>query len=257
MYRNATEYKLRLRGRTTRFSTESPTAHRWFYPRYAFGRLHERPATMRMIEDFQHAHCFADIGANLGYYTCLAGQFMRGGEIHAFEMDADNFALLQSSVALNDSTVDTHLNNVGISWRSGTIRYPRTPGDHNPGLSIYDPEPATTAEYVEVPAISIDEYFEERPVTPDLVKIDVEGAELDVLLGMTETLKSAQRMYIELHPPNLLSAGRTPAEVLATLADQFRIYHLPGHRSQKVESWREVTPTTSIVDNTMLLAIRR
>lgn len=256
VYGNATRYHLRLQGTHTTYSTEEPAAHRWFYPRYAFNRLHEKPVTLRMVEDMRGARCFADVGANLGFYTCLAGGFMpAGAQVHAFEMDVDNYAMLEKNVALNPSSLDVSTNHAAVSSTAGSVTYQRRPAGNHPALSVYNPWPEEGAVDVTVPAVALDDYFRDRP-TPDLVKIDVEGAEVDVLRGMTDLLPEVQRMYVEVHPENLALAGQDAAEVLEILGAHFQLFLLPGHRSQRNRGWEQITPATPVTGNTILLARR-
>ncbi|WP_310962217.1 FkbM family methyltransferase [Nocardioides terrisoli] len=255
LYDRSTRYTLRLDGRRTVFSTEDPAAHRWFYPRYAFNRLHEKPVTRLLVDDLRTASCFADVGANLGYYSCLATQFMAAGEIHAFEMDRDNFALLEGNLALNHAVATPYANNVAVSDHAGSVRYSRRPDLNHPALSLYNPWPGEGEVEVEVPAITLDDYFADRP-KPDVLKMDIEGAEVDALRGMTTLLPDLRRLYLEVHPENLALAGQSPSDALALLAPHFRIFVISGHRAQGAGHLTEIDPTAPLGGNSMLLATR-
>lgn len=254
LYGNAKRYKLRLDGRQTTFSTEQPVAHRWFYPRYAFNRLHEKPMTLRLLDDLRRARCFADVGANLGYYTCLAATHMPAGEVHAFEMDSDNFAMLTQNVVLNPSSVDVSTNNCAVGAATGTLTYTLPSTGNNPALSMYPLEHESGESLVSVPAVSLADYFADRYVRPDLVKIDVEGAELDVLRGMIPLLPDIERIYLEVHPENLRVAGQSPRDALSILADHFDLFEISGHRSQRNKPLTRISADTELLGNAAVLA---
>jgi len=104
----------------------------------------------------------------------------------------------------------------------------------------------------------LDDYFADRSVRPDLVKIDVEGAEYEVLRGMAGLLPEIDRMYVEIHPKMLASGGYEAADVLKLLSEHFRLYEVPGHRTQTEHtSLAEITESATLTGNTMVLAKRR
>lgn len=254
LYGNAKRYKLRLDGRLTTFSTEQPVAHRWFYPRYAFNRLHEKPMTLRLLDDLRRSHCFVDVGANLGYYTCLAATHMKAGEVHAFEMDSDNFAMLTQNVALNPTSIDVSTNNCAVGAATGTLTYTLPSTGNSPALSVYPLEHESGESSVSVPAVSLADYFVGRTVQPDLVKIDVEGAEVDVLRGMVPLLPDIERIYLEVHPENLRIAGQSPHDALSILADHFDLFEISGHRSQRNKPLTRISADTELLGNAAVLA---
>jgi FkbM family methyltransferase len=267
VYRNTTEYPLRIDGKSIVFSTVGPTANFFFTSSLAFGRVPERPVTSLILDDLRQARCFVDVGANLGYYSCLARAFMPKGEIHAFEMDRDNHALLELNLSLNPSEVEAVANQVAVTDEPGEVTYDHLAGASSPVLSIYQhpdeilnaygltgDEPVTT---VTVPAVTLDGYFADRSLRPDVVKIDVEGAEYDVLRGMAGLLAEIDRMYVEIHPRMLATAGHEVADVLKLLGEHFRLFAIPGHRTQvKQASLEELNGSSQLTTNTMVLATR-
>lgn len=265
-YGNHTSYPMKWRGKETVYSTEGSTARFFFYSNLAFGRIPEKSVTNAMIDDLEKAHCFADIGANLGYYTALARNFMASdSEVHTFEMDSENHKILQRNVELNPSSVTVNANNVALSDVPGELSYERLPDNASPVLSLHRPE-GERSEYtkemeermvtVTVPAIPLNDYFRDKETKPDLVKIDVEGAEVEVLSGMGEVLPHVKRLYVEVHPNLLRNAGHTPSEVLAVLADAgFTMHVIPDHRSQHPSGdWREISRDAEITSNTIVRA---
>lgn len=268
VYRNTKEYSMRLNGKKIVFSTVGAPSQFFFKSQLAFGRIPERPVTTQMAEDLQKARCFVDVGANLGYYTCLARAFMPGGEIHAFEMDHENFQLLETNLSLNPSAVEAVANEIAVSSEPGEVSYELLTEESNPVLSIYRHPDEVLSEMglqtrgpvtsVTVPATTLDDYFAGRSVRPDVVKIDVEGAEYEVLSGMAGLLPEIETMYVEIHPKMLVSGGHDAAEVLKLLGEHFRLFQISGHRTQvKSAAIEELPEGTTLTGNTMVLAKRR
>ena len=87
---------------------------------------------------------------------------------------------------------------------------------------------------------SIDREINESSLPePDIVKIDVEGVELDVLHGMTETIaRRKPRLFVEIHGSDAEAKRANAERVIGFLAEHdYSIHH--------VESDRRVTPPTS------------
>ncbi len=159
-----------------------------------------------------------DVGANVGLLT---RQFCRqtgeGGRVYAFEPDPLTFQFLefntrsfrnkqltQSAVSDNQEPAQLHLNTT-----SGA------------GNSLLNKSHST--ESVPVACISLDEFLKQQgdPVV-DVIKIDVEGAELGVLRGMRQTVARLLhlKIIIEYCPKNLQGAGVSPREVFDELRSQ-------------------------------------
>ncbi|HLX68179.1 MAG TPA: FkbM family methyltransferase [Verrucomicrobiae bacterium] len=159
-----------------------------------------------------------DVGANVGL---LARQFCRqvgsSGRVYAFEPDPLTFQFLefntrsfknkeltQCAVSDNQGPALLHLN-----FTSGT------------GNSLLNQGHST--ESVPVTCVSLDEFLKQRGnPSVDVIKIDVEGAELGVLRGMRQTMARLPglKVIIEYCPANLEGAGVTPHEVFDELRSQ-------------------------------------
>ena len=124
-----------------------------------------------------------DIGAHVGYYTLLAARLMRGqGKVVAFEPDPKNAAFLRRHVSANRAAktiVDVQQAAVGAT--SGSVRFSTGTGSGTGHVSADGP--------MEVRMIKLDDFVSAQGLKPTHVKIDVEGAELDVLQGGRETLR--------------------------------------------------------------------
>jgi FkbM family methyltransferase len=148
-----------------------------------------------------------DAGANVGAYTVLFGQWVGDrGHVYAFEPDPAAFAGLSAHVALN-----------GLSQRVTAVRCAITDGSAaRVRLSIPGPSgissivTGTGAPRVDVDAVSIDRFCLERGIEPDVIKIDVEGAELQALRGARDTIARrgpSVHLFVEMHPSIWRASG--------------------------------------------------
>jgi len=146
-----------------------------------------------------------DVGANIGFFTILCSRLVGPtGRVYAFEPIPQNLATLKHNIALNGLT-NVVVVEKALSSRTGTAAMFVSPWSafHSlnvEGASKQDNHGAEAGEIV-VETVTLDEFVQgEGVATPDLLKIDVEGAELIVVDGMRETLRGKQPLLLcELH----------------------------------------------------------
>ena len=158
-----------------------------------------------------------DVGASIGSYAMLFGQWTRPhGRVYAFEPAPDIRAVLERHVAIDD--LDGIVVPVAAAASDANGRSPFvTPGPH--GISRL--AAAGESSPLQVETITIDEFCKREAVKPDLIKIDVEGAELAVLRGARDTLRARRRdiaVFVELHPTLWPALGVTREQIEAELA---------------------------------------
>lgn len=141
-----------------------------------------------------------DVGANVGVFT--REQVRCGAEVYAFEPNPDCYRRLSRMVKANDLADRVRTFDCALGREAGTagLHVPNgwtTSGsikqlsDSNGGMPIVD---VTTLDSI-VSALEVTHV--------DLLKIDTEGAEIDVLLGAEEALKIVRRIVVEYHSPSL------------------------------------------------------
>jgi FkbM family methyltransferase len=141
-----------------------------------------------------------DIGAHIGRYTITSSkQVGNTGKVVAIEADPDNFQLLKRNIALNNLTNVLPLNYAVFSTRTRMKLYEQSASAKYNSLILT--RAAKTENYVEVEADTLDSILKLNEVNRvNWIKIDVEGAEFEVLKGSTITLSSDDlSLFIEIH----------------------------------------------------------
>lgn len=154
---------------------------------------------------------FVDVGAHVGMYTVAAAVALgERGRVLALEPNPAARRQLEENLRLNGCA------NVVVVPRAAArapgralLHVPETP---DPSFSSLQAGRFAEGEPVAVETATLDDEVEAAGLAPVLVKIDVEGAELDVLAGMGRTLERRPRLLIEVGPETAADAGRFLAE---------------------------------------------
>ncbi|MFQ3474862.1 FkbM family methyltransferase [Halonotius sp. F2-221B] len=125
-----------------------------------------------------------DVGANVGTYSLFAAK--QGASTVAFEPASDALSRLRKNIELN--SVDISVMEIALADEEGTRNLIDTGKSGHRKLSDGDGE---TVKVRRGDALELEQ--------PDVIKIDVEGAEHEVLHGMRENLSGARVCYVELH----------------------------------------------------------
>jgi FkbM family methyltransferase len=139
-----------------------------------------------------------DIGAHHGYYSLYFAKCVGPtGRVFSFEPVPENFALLRKNILLNDiSWVEAFPDAVFSCTKDLSFAAPDQSANSGEG-SLVD---GYKGRQISVHAVTLDSFCTSAHSLPDLIKMDVEGAELHVLLGAKETLKQCSpKLLIELH----------------------------------------------------------
>ena len=156
-----------------------------------------------------------DVGTNIGWTLLNLAQRSPQGKIVGFEPDPYNYQVCKENIQLN------HLNNIVLLQRglgaqaAKTTMEVRTPNNRG-GNRI---SPATTPGSIEVTIERLDQVEELKSWTRvDLIKIDVEGYELDVLQGAEGLLQKHQPiLFIEIDDNNLKDQGHSAHALISFL----------------------------------------
>lgn len=173
-----------------------------------------------------------DAGANIGYMTAVMAQCVgRSGRVWAFEPVAETYELLELCRSLNNLTQVTAVRSaLGAADGSTEITYdPR----HSGLATMHPAQVAGVVQQVQVRTLDGMAAAGEVQRRPDLIKIDVEGHELDVLLGARNMIAEASPIIVfELNQRAATAAGWAlahVAELLTPLGDyRFHVIDADG-----------------------------
>jgi len=136
---------------------------------------------------------FLDVGTNAGSYTYLAAVAVGPtGCVHAIEAAPQTAQRLRADLQANGLTDRVVLHEVAVADSPGEMRLQHAPGALPHGMRYLDPAATVGGDLVRV--TTVDELLPD--LRADVVKIDVEGADLRVLYGMSKALTT--------HPPKLV-----------------------------------------------------
>ena len=144
--------------------------------------LHELNEMGFLLHFLRAEDAFIDIGANVGSYTILASAVV-GAKSFSFEPVPDTYHRLVQNVRLNEIEQLVSSYNMGVGEKPATMYFTSNLDTVNHAISsdYFGPK-------VEVQIISLDDVIKNE--NPSLIKIDVEGFELPVILGAKHILKN-------------------------------------------------------------------
>ena len=162
-------------------------------------------------------HVFVDVGANIGVFSLLAAKRVPHGRVYAFEASRTHAEKLAANIKLNDYG-NVIIQAVGLSDIAGDSKLyfpPCQDGFSNTGMASQFPFNLQSSSEESVRCTTLDDYALRQDIGRlDIIKIDVEGAELDVLLGARQCIARYQpRVVMEVCKSHIERAGRTVDEI--------------------------------------------
>lgn len=173
-------------------------------------RDYEPVTTSVFLAAIERRSIIVDVGAHLGYYSCLASRATGPrGVVYAVEPFESNVKCLQRNISLN-AIKNVVVCQIAASNTSGRRKFHVTHSSDSHGF--YEHPVARTLETIEVAVEPLDLVIERRA---HVIKIDVEGAEIEVLGGMRQLLERSPgaTVIVEWNPACLKGAGHNPMDL--------------------------------------------
>jgi FkbM family methyltransferase len=190
---------------------------------------------------------FFDIGANMGFYSLAIAKENPQIKINAFEPQPLIHSLLNRNLTLNNqmNLISTH--NIGLGEKSNslTMYVPSFTGSGGASFkNLHEEEGA--ASTITVAVHRMDDYIH---IAPDLMKMDVEGYELNVLLGAKKSINNSKpTIVVELLRKWMKPFGHTPQMFL----DELKLFGynclaIGTSRLREIEYIDELTLETNFI----------
>ena len=141
------------------------------------------------IKDYLRDKTIIDGGAFMGDSAVVFSQY-NPCKIYSFEPNSDNFEKLNNIIELNNLTHMVEPVKLGLSDSQKTLYF----GSYGPAFNSTRSAQEENAQKIDV--TSIDEFMKTREDSVGLIKLDVEGAEYDVIKGSVETIKKQQPVLL-------------------------------------------------------------
>lgn len=206
-----------------------------FYPLYrliyfSYKYLSEGKEISLIKERVKEGDRVIDVGANIGFYTRLFSDLVgRNGVVYAFEPEAKNRRNLARECR---DRGNVKIIRKAVAGKSGWVNLYVSDKLYVDHCTFKTNE---NRRFKKVGAVSIDSFL--KKVGPvDVIKIDTQGFEYNVLRGMVNTLKSANKMTIlcEVVPQRLEENGTSVKKLYRLLKDnKFKIKEL-GDKENKL-----------------------
>lgn len=182
---------------------------------------------------------FVDVGANLGLHTLAAARSMLGvGKIIAFEPFEPTKRLLEKSIWMNGFSEMTEIHQAAVSNHTGNQQLYLGPSSGHHSLFPLDTTNEVSQKPVEVRLVRLDEIvLADQKV--DLIKIDAEGAELDVLESTATVILNNPdvALIVEFGPSHLKRTGHTAQQWLAAFTKFDLFYQVINTDTGVLEDW--------------------
>jgi FkbM family methyltransferase len=210
---------------------ECPVEDIHFYYRYILG-LHEPGTTAIIKRTLRPGMTAVDVGAHFGYFTVLFAKYVRkNGRVYAFEPDPRSFQILEQNTKRFENV--RRVNAAVFDRGTAVTLYRSEKSSHN---SLWPQVIHVPVGSISVNAVRLDKELDR--VSPDFVKIDAEGCELEVLESMKGLLARSPNitLLVELSPRLIKQRERRPDNLFRKLlALGFKV-HFINENTRKLES---------------------
>jgi FkbM family methyltransferase len=139
-----------------------------------------------LAKHLKSGHVFYDLGANIGFYTTIAARIVGdSGRVYAFEPFPVSVEAIKKNGRLNNFT-NIEVFSVAVGEKAGNTSFFLK--ELSAGHSLVQAE-GSDGEKIPVEIVALDSYIQEKGLRPpDVMMIDIEGAEVLALQGMIETI---------------------------------------------------------------------
>lgn len=220
--------------------------HNYYYQALR-GKMYE-PAVVSMLKKLlieADSPTFVDIGAHIGYFTVYAGSLLgKRGKVISIEPNRDYHRQLLKNIEINRLQENTRTFQIGLSDKIGKAK-----------VGGWEERDLIESEVGNVDIMTFDQLCETAGIKPDIIKIDVHGAEYKVLSGMIQTLDNqVKHLFLETHSEDLMQGFHIPDVINFFESTKFELFKLKDFRRSMSD---EIVPIGADLHADMMIYIRR
>lgn len=234
-------YRAHVEGVTAEFKISG-----WYELKRAKNFHGERRVLESFVSTLEPDDVVWDVGANVGLYSCFAARRLSTGTVVGFEPVAVNRDRLIENLRMNAPEDRWRTEDSALWSANESVSLAFCHPESNRSIAGAGHHYLTDGDgWTTVDCRRGDDLVRDGVPAPDVMKIDVQGAELDVLVGMGTVLEEVDKIYLEIHREKSKRYYTCPSEIEAFLRDQgftlahfgdpdsFRggVYHVFAHRS--------------------------
>jgi FkbM family methyltransferase len=151
-----------------------------------YRELDQRYVLQRVVKPGDHV---LDMGANIGYYVSMYASLLGGhGRIHAIEPDPRSVPFLTKNIELNGLSEIATVDCLALSDMNGNVPFFQAEEPNLSGLAVSRLERRYIGEVL-TPVQDFAEYLDSIGDGVDLLRMDIEGHEVEVLRSLARSLK--------------------------------------------------------------------
>lgn len=186
--------------------------HSWLHKGYWYhGHNRERRSLAICQQVIKPGDTVIEVGGHIGYLSLFFSQLAGPtGQVHVFEPGLNNLPYIERNIQCRPNIT---LVRKAVSNENGTATFYQEDltGQNNSMVKDFDVlqrnlqnafEKGIQVTEVQVAVIRGDDYVAQQGITPDFIKIDVEGFEFEVLDGFRQTLRHRPVLFVEVQRHN-------------------------------------------------------
>jgi len=197
-----------------------------------------------MISQLKPSDHFLDIGAHFGYFSLLAAKLCEHGKILSVDASKASFELLTLNTK-NRKNINAL--NLAIAAEAGMLKFyefnTKYSEYNSKDIEQYKTEPwfnSNLPNEISIEATTIDLLLESAEINPKIIKIDVEGAEAEVILGAHSYLGSHHPMVVMEYLNKAPKHGSSPHQTASNMLSKL------GYNSHKIVQDGSLEPIVNI-----------
>jgi FkbM family methyltransferase len=233
----------------TRIKMLDGSRNKEYYAKCKRGTDYELPVARLLkthLEEFEYP-TFVDIGAHFGYFTIYAGNLTRpNGLVISIEPHKKCYEGILKNIDINGLQKIVRTYNVALSDQQGKA-----------AMNVLNEREFYDTENGEIYAMTFDLLCEKENIKPDIIKIDVHGAEVKVLQGMITKLRDVSYLFCETH--NFLKKpGYKLTDIIKILeASGMEVLELKDYTKASGGELVKITEKALLAPKTQMLYARR